>query len=146
VWTLLAVEAVTTDPASPEAAVQIALIGALAPIVLVVVNELFKRWKGRGGEPEPREGVLAPVEEVPRAQYDALLERIADVDETLAMERARYAASDTWHRGRIAELQEDLEQCRERCDREIDRLRDRLTAEVERRAAAEARLMNGGQQ
>lgn len=145
-WMVLAADAVAADPGSPEAAVQIALIGALAPIVLVVVNEIFKRWRGRGAAPEPREGVLSPVEEVPRAQYDALLERIADVDETLAMERAHRAAETAWFRQRIADLEEDVEQCRERCEREVDRLRDRLTAEVERRAAAEARLMGGGQQ
>jgi hypothetical protein len=126
-------------PAGPPAsvAVQVALIGALAPIFLVVVNELFKRWRAKPDE--PRDSLLAPVEEVPRDQYDKLLEVVADqADQIISLQQALATNQMRFEEERrVAQREKDIE--RERYEEEGDQLRERLAGEIERRARAEAR-------
>lgn len=114
-------------PQDPNTAVWVALIGALAPVVYLLANEVLKRI--RWGSNTHGTGMLAPAEEVPRAQYETLLERLAELDNRLQRaHEAHEAERERWRQ--------------ERCslEDEGDVLRDRLTAEVERRARAEAKL------
>lgn len=141
VFVALAAEA-PSPSLSPSAgvAVQIALIGALAPVILVIVNEIFRRWRSKSTDDPPRDGLLAPVEEVPRHQFDSLLDRIGHLDNVIGDQSKRHEAERQSWRSERGELEREIDRCRDRCSNELDRLRERLSDEIERRSRAEALL------
>lgn len=126
---------------SGDTAVQVALIGALAPIVAVIVNEIVQRTRrvrttraaAAGEPPAPDEGrVLAPMEEVPREQYDALLSRVVALDELAASRERSHESSLASYRERAERAEADEDRVRRESDGELERLRDRYEAELAR--------------